>query len=321
MRVVVQGVGAIGGTVAAALALKGHEVLGIARGAQLETIRERGLTLRSPGGVQVAEFPCVADPSEVDWRPDDAVLLCMKTQHTAAALDQLVAAGVQDQPVFCVQNGVENERLALRRFANVHGVTVILPAEYLSPGEVAAFGAPCHGIFDIGRYPGGSDAADETLAGLLTDAGVQSFVMEDVMASKHGKLLMNLGNIVGAALGEAERADIVAALTEEGEAVLRACGIPYAAVDLSDPRREQYMQTQPVEGAARVGSSTAQSLVRGAGSVETDYLNGEIVLLGRQAGVPVPRNAWAMRLAARMLREGLAPGAVTRQEALDALGM
>ena len=68
MRAIVYGIGAIGGTVAAALALAGREVVGIARGAQLKTIRERGLVLRTPGGAACARFPCVGDPGEVDWR-------------------------------------------------------------------------------------------------------------------------------------------------------------------------------------------------------------------------------------------------------------
>ena len=48
MRTVVYGVGAIGGTVAASLALSGQEVVGIARGAQLAAIRASGLLLRTP---------------------------------------------------------------------------------------------------------------------------------------------------------------------------------------------------------------------------------------------------------------------------------
>ena len=98
------------------------------------------------------------DPAEIDWRADDAILLTMKTQDTLPALERLRAAGVAGQPIFCVQNGVANERMALRRFPNVHGVTVMMPASFLSPGEVAAFSTPRHGIFDIGRFPRGSDA-------------------------------------------------------------------------------------------------------------------------------------------------------------------
>ena len=105
------------------------------------------------------------------------------------------------QPIFCVQNGVANERMALRRFPNVHGVTVMMPASFVAPGEVAAFATPRHGIFDIGRFPRGSDAADQALAAVLEAASIAAFVSDEVMASKYGKLLLNLDNIVEAALG------------------------------------------------------------------------------------------------------------------------
>lgn len=322
MRVIVHGIGAVGGTIAARLALAGQEVVGIARGAQLRAIREGGLRLRTPAGDHLARFDCVAAPSEIDLRPDDAVMLTVKGQDTEAALDQLEAAGVTDQPIFCAQNGVENERRALRRFANVHGVTVMLPAQFMQPGEVVAFGAPKSAIFDIGRFPGGSDAADAALAEVLSRADLAAFVNDNVIGSKYGKLLMNLNNIVAAALGTGEAGKRVGALVRaEGEAALKAAGIVWQDVGMSDPRRKQLMTMQPVEGVTRAGSSTAQSLARGAGSVETDFLNGEITLLGRLHGVPTPANAYVMRLAARMLREGMAPGAVPVAEVERALGL
>ena len=142
MRVIVYGVGAIGGTVAAAIALSEQQVVGIARGAQLAAIQASGLLLRTPDKTARAAFTCVADPTEIELRSDDVVLLTMKTQDTLTALDRLRTAGLADQPIFCVQNGVSNERFALRRFPNVHGVTVMMPASYAVPGEVCAFSTP-----------------------------------------------------------------------------------------------------------------------------------------------------------------------------------
>jgi 2-dehydropantoate 2-reductase len=320
MRIIVHGIGAIGGTIAAALALTGREVVGIARGAQLDAIVDRGLRLRRPDGDRVARFTCVGSPSGIQFRSDDAIVLATKTQDTAAALEQLAAAGVTDQPVFCAQNGVENERLALRRFPNVHGITVMLPADFIVPGEVAAFGMPRHGIFDIGRCPSGSDAADAALAEALTAAGIESFVRDDVMAGKYGKLLMNLGNIVEAAIGGgAGPAPIRDAARREGEAVLAAAGIPWRDVGASDPRRDQLMKIAPIDGVERTGSSSRQSLARGVGSIETSYLNGEIVLLGRLQGVPTPVNAWLTDLGARLASEGVPPGSVPLATALSEL--
>jgi 2-dehydropantoate 2-reductase len=324
MRIIVYGVGAIGGTVAAALALSGQEVIGVARGSHLKAIQSDGLLLRTPEKTTRADFPCVSDPAEIDFRPDDAILLTMKTQDTRAALDRLRAAGAAGQAIFCVQNGVTNERLALRHFPEVHGVTVMMPAAISAPGAVSAFSVPRHGIFDIGLYPNGSNAHDTKLAEALEAANVAVFVSQDVMQSKYGKLLLNLSNILQAAFGlDADYRHLEALLRTEAEATYRAASITWLDVGAADARRTQLMQQRPIAGIDRLGSSTTQSLARGAGSIETDYLNGEIVLLGRLHGVSVLANTYFTELGARMAREGLRPGAISIAQAeaeLTALG-
>src|SRR5262249_46578401 len=106
MRIIVYGVGAVGGTLAARLALSGAEVAGIARGKMLEAIRASGgLKLTTINGSETAKLMCFADPTEIEWRDDDAVLLTMKSQDTEGALERLRAAGVYRQPIVCAQNG------------------------------------------------------------------------------------------------------------------------------------------------------------------------------------------------------------------------
>ena len=319
MRIIILGVGAVGGTIGGLLALAGEEVLGIARGAQLAALRARGLLLRQPGQARTVRFDLAEAPAGVAFRPDDAILLCTKTSQTEAALEDLRAAGVTDQPVFCTQNGVENERLAARRFPNVHGITVLLPALYTTPGEVAAFGDPRPGVLDVGRFPSGHDGADTALVAALERAGFAAYVQDDVMARKHSKLLMNLGNIVQAAHGKGAANDpITTALRAEARSVLAAAGIAIEDVGEADPRREM-IRFGEIAGVPYLGGSTTQSLERGTGSLETDYLNGEIALLGRLHGVPAPLNAWYTRLAARMARDRLPPFSIPRDEALALL--
>jgi 2-dehydropantoate 2-reductase len=315
MKFVVYGVGAVGGVIAAKLALGGAEVVGIARGPQLEALRKTGLKLRTPEGENLVRFGAAADPEEIRFAPDDVVILATKTQDSPLALQRLRAAGVADQAIVCAQNGVTNERFALRRFPNVYAMTVILPATFVTAGEVAAFGTPHPGILDLGRYPTGADATAETIAAALRQAGFASEVDPDVMAGKYGKLVMNLANIIEAALAPGDHAALIAAARAEAEAVYRAAGITCRNVGEDDPRRKALMQTQPVAGADRVGSSTKQSLVRHTGSIETDYLNGEIVLLGRLNDVPTPVNAFFSALAQRLVGEKLKPGTVTAAEA------
>ena len=321
MRFIIYGVGAIGGTMAAALTLAGHEVVGIARGKMLEAIKADGLLFRSPEGENRVHFPCHGGPDEINFRPDDVVILTMKGQDTHEALLALRAAGVTTQAVLCAQNGVANEREALRLFPNVYGVTVMMPADYVVPGEVNCYGGPKLGIFDIGCFPRGLDKRAEAIAEVLRSANFGAFLLEDVMQSKHGKLLSNLGNVLEAALGPgSDRKDFMDRAIAEAKAVYRTAGIDWMEVgpNSKDPRREGMMELRDIPGITRVGGSSTQSVQRGAPSIETDYLNGEIVLLGRLHGVPTPVNAGLVALGQRLIKEKLEPGAVSRAE-LEAL--
>jgi 2-dehydropantoate 2-reductase len=323
MKFVIYGVGAIGGALAARLALNGEEVVGIARGPQLEALRKKGLLLRTPQGESLVRFGAAADPEEIRFAPDDVIVLAMKTQDTPVALQRLRAAGVTTQAIVCAQNGVTNERFALRRFPNVYAMTVMLPATFTVAGEVNAFGEPKTGILDLGRYPNGADETADRIATVLRAAGFASEVDPEIMQAKYGKLLQNLANIIEAALVPADHSAIIRAAREEAERVYRAAGIAWRDVG-SDPRREANLRIGEIAGVDRVGSSTAQSLVRSTGSIETDYLNGEILLLGRLHDVPTPVNAYFSALAQRMVGEKLKPrsvplGEVEREIAIAAL--
>jgi 2-dehydropantoate 2-reductase len=312
MRFVVFGVGAIGGTIAGKLARSGAPVMGIARGAQLAALHMRGLTIETPEGDEHTRFGIYGSPREMAFEREDVILLCMKTQDTMAALEQLRGAGVTDQPIVCVQNGVENERLALRLFPNVYGICVMLPASYLEPGVVRAYSVPKPGILDIGRYPNGTDKTCEKVAAALERAGFSAMPDPAIMKQKYGKLLMNVGNALQAALGApARRGRYYEALREEAEAVFKAAGIDWSNTDFDSARRGDMMRIAPVKNQTHPGGSSWQSLMRGTGSIETDYLNGEIVLLGRLHGVSTPVNAYFMNLVQEMARTKASAGSVT----------
>lgn len=315
MRIIVYGMGAIGGVIAASLALEGREVIGIARGRMLDAIRaQNGITLISHRGHETVAIPCVASPDEIDWRPNDLILLTMKSNDTHDALMALRACGVYTQFIACTQNGVANERWAQRIFPNVFGIVVMMPAQYIIPGVVVASAEPKFGIFDIGRYPSSIDNATLSLCAALTTQDLECKAVPNVMDGKYGKLLMNLGNAVTAALGAEERhGTLYDRARKEAEAVYAAAGISHYTVDFDDPRRVLINRIK-LDGVETVGSSSVQSLVRGTGSIETDYLNGEIALLGRLHGVPTPVNAALTRVADKMVREGMAPGTFSKTE-------
>lgn len=313
MRFIIYGLGAIGGTFAAALQQAGHEVVAIARGAMLDAVARDGLMFRTPRGSARVALKVVGSPAEIAFRPDDVVFLTMKSQDTADALLDLRASGVSEHYVVCAQNGVNNERLALRLFPNVVGMTVMMPSDYVVAGEVVCYGAPKYGMCDMGLYPRGLDDVVGGIAAALENAGFAAYPTDDVMASKYGKLLENLGNVVEAALGSGNRdAEVMAAVRAEAETALRSAGInDWLDVGNANARRVGVMEMGRVEGSERQGGSSTQSLKRGAGSIETDYLNGEIVLLARLGGAPAPLNTELCRIGQELVGAGATPGSMS----------
>jgi 2-dehydropantoate 2-reductase len=102
--------------------------------------------------------------------------------------------------------------------------------------------------------------------------------------------------------------DLAERARQEALHCYREAGIAYVDREQVQVRTSAASAMRAVAGHEHSGSSTVQSLQRGAGAVESDYLNGEIVLLGRSHGVATPVNAALARLARRMALEGLQPG-------------
>jgi 2-dehydropantoate 2-reductase len=139
------------------------------------------------------------------------------------------------------------------------------------------------------------------------------------MRWKYAKLLMNLGNAVQALCAPGGTKALLDIVRAEGVAALRGAGIDFASDAEDEERRRDKLDMRPIGGSMRGGGSTWQSFARGTGSIETDFLNGEIVLLGRLHGVPTPANALVQRLANAAAAERRPPGSMTAADVLAQL--
>ena len=321
MRYIIYGAGGIGGGIGALLTRSGCDVVLIARGDHLTAMREQGLTVRQPDHSETIRVATASHPSEIEFRDDDVVLLTMKGQDTSNALDDLERAAGNEIAVVSTQNGVANERAIARRFLRAYGMVVVMPATFLVPGEIALFGTPKPGLLDSGCYPSGIDETITQVCEDLSSAGFNARPDANVMRLKYGKLLDNLGNAVGALCGEeALRAggDDVRAfmrrMRDEATACYAAAGIDYTPRSEVAQRRAETFSAGEIPGVERGGSSTWQSFRRGTPAIETDWLNGEIVLLGLEHVVPTPANRALQLMAKRALRAGLADGAIGLDE-------
>ncbi|WP_234027770.1 ketopantoate reductase family protein [Pseudonocardia dioxanivorans] len=325
MRYVIVGAGAIGGTVGGLLHQAGNDVVLVARGAHLDALRRDGLTLDRPSGTTTLRVPVAGTLAEAGLRDGDdpdLLVVATKLQDAEPVLDQAreLAPGVG---VLCAQNGVAGERMARARFETVVAMVVILMADHLEPGVVAAYMEPHPGVLDVGGYPEGDPAA-ATLAGRvaadLVAAGFSAQARADIMRWKYRKLLSNLGNAAEAACGSDDPAlaDLSGAARVEGVRALAVAGIDVATDEEDRARRNGRVAAGTIAGRTRGGGSSWQSLRRGTGSIEASYLNGEIIALGERHGVATPVNSLLLRVAEEMAAAREQPGGRSAADLLAA---
>jgi len=324
VRFVIYGAGAVGGVLGARLHQSGHDVMLIARGAHHDAIARDGLRFYTPDERTVLRIPVAPDPAGAGISDDDVVILATKAQDTWAALLALrAAAPAGGVPVVCMQNGVENERVALRLFADVYGSVVMAPTLHIEPGLVLAYATATTGTLDVGRYPSGVDERCVAICEAIERSRFGAVPREDIMRLKYAKLVLNVNNAVSAICGTEGlpgAAELSERVRTEAVAVLDAAGIPHQDDDVLAVRgRWESWGVRDIEGYPRGGGSTWQSLSRRAGAVETDFLNGEIVLEARRLGIPAPANELMQTLTAEMARDGRTPGWLTPSEVLGRL--
>ncbi len=320
-RYVIIGAGAVGAGLGARLHQSGVEVVLVARGPHLLALGAQGLRLCTPTEDVRLTIPAVAGPDGLELHPDDVLILATKTHQAQDALiawaDAPVSGGGtagERLPLLTALNGVVSEDLASRYFARVYGVCVWMWAAHLSPGEVIIEGVPDSGLFHLGRVPAALTDDDDRalLAAIKADwdaALLPALLPDDVMAWKYRKLLANLGNGFQALLGkQSGTGALVARAVAEGRRILDAAGIAYCS-DEEARVWDTAFRIEPVPGHDGVlGGSTWQSLTRGTGNVETDYLNGEILRIARRHGLEAPINAVIASRVRRAAATGARPG-------------
>lgn len=293
MRIAVIGAGGVGGYFGARLAAAGDDVTFVARGRHLAAIEANGLTVRSRlGDLRVPPTAVVPDIGDV--KDADVVLVAVKlwdTEEVARRLRPLAEAGAA---VVSFQNGVQKDDV-LR--AHVPAAAVMGGVSYISawieePGVVVHNG-PLQKLVFGGYGPGpGADRAAELLDRCLA-AGIEAAVSTDIERVIWEKFVFLVGlsattsavrQPIGVVRGTPGSRALLADVMREAAAVGRARGV---ALDpgLAEERLA-FCDTLP----AGMTSSMHNDLVRG-NRLEVPWLSGAVAALGRELGVPTPRNS------------------------------
>jgi 2-dehydropantoate 2-reductase len=216
MRVCVFGVGAIGGYLGHRLAASGCELSGVARGATLEALREKGLRLAEAGGIESVPIRASSDPRELG--PQDLVLLSVKAPALAGAAARIAPLLGPGTVVLPAMNGVpwwffhgldrragaDSLRLEGRSLASVDpsgavaaaippervlGCVVHLGASCPEPGLVRAL--PLRRLI-VGEPTGESTKRLAAVTGALRDAGFEVEVSDSIQREIWYKLWGNM---------------------------------------------------------------------------------------------------------------------------------
>ncbi|MER6469505.1 ketopantoate reductase family protein [Streptomyces collinus] len=279
--VAVLGPGGIGGLLAALLSRSGHRVICLAREATADTLRTDGLQVRS------RLFGDFTAPVEADTElrePVDACLIAVKQTGLDTALARLAPDRLGDALVVPLLNGVEHPATLRARYRadRVAPGVIRVESTRTAPG-VIEHGSPFTEIDLAGD--GVPRPRLDSLAEVLTDAGVTTRVLADETAALWAKLAFLapfalLTTRYGVPVGEARtlHREELESLVAETAAVSRACGAP-ADPDRSLARFDAFP------------ASTKSSMQRDAEAgrpLELDAIGGALLRAADRHGVPVP---------------------------------
>jgi 2-dehydropantoate 2-reductase len=291
MRIAVMGTGGTGGYFGGLLARAGEEVVFIARGAHLEAIRKNGLTVKS---VLAGDFTISATATDNpgDIGPVDFVLFCVKAYDNAAAAEQIRPLIGPETVVLSVQNGIDNEQQIGDVIGPEHilGCVSYVSSTIQSPGVIAQTGGP--GTLVFGEMQGGTSTRTEALQSTLQNSGITAELHSDIQVALWQKFLGICGVNGVTALTRLPMGEIVACkethnlmrgTMQEVEAVARASGVdlPEGCVDQS---MDFFSSMEP-----SVRGSMYYDLAAGR-RLELEVLNGSVVRLGSENGIPTPIN-------------------------------
>lgn len=292
----------------------------------------KGVRVRQAGEEFIVQSMAVTSADELTPENGDTVIVTTKSQATASVIEDLASVYDKATPVICLQNGIRNEIIARERFDNVYAALVMMSAVQLQADLITM---PRSRSIAVGCYPEGIDDKARQIAADLKSAGLEAIASAYTMAMKWGKLVANLNNATHTITGywleqgmaDKDMRELTLAVREEGLRVLESAGIeveppegeptPIRILKMTEALRlppDPSIDPFALPEDQRSYPSMWQDLQLGRKSSEAEFLNGEIIELGRKLDVPTPYNSVLLELVNKMFAEGEHPGIYTPVE-------
>jgi 2-dehydropantoate 2-reductase len=286
-RVAVFGAGAVGSYLGSRLAAARADVHMIARGAHLQALRDKGLTLITPDGVSTTPVSATDDPATIG--PVDIVLFCVKSYDTDDAVERLPPLSGPETAVISIQNGIANEAKIADKIGGKHvlGAATYILSAIEAPGVVRSGSAR----IVLGELREGPPSERvKWIVELMRAAGIDASATHDARLAKWEKyvLLVAFSAVtaatqltVGDIRGSAAASGMLRAIMTEAWTVGRAVGVSLPD-DLVDRAYKLVLAQDDDEG-----TSLRHDLLTGH-RMELEALQGTLRSLGRERGIPTP---------------------------------
>jgi 2-dehydropantoate 2-reductase len=296
MKLMILGAGALGSALGGVLAEAGHEVWLITRNAaHVQAVNAQGLMLRE-GGVDRVVRPHASTHAQ-DAGVVDGVIVLVKSAQTAQAALAAKAVVAAHTWVMSLQNGLGHEQL----LADVFGRECVLAGKTYCGGQIIAPGHVICGVKGKDTHMGELAWCNQgaisprlrSIAAAFNEAGIHTQMSENIEGTMWDKLFINvatgaLSGITRLPYGHLYAVPELPAVAEmavaEAMAVARAQGVVFGL--------QQPLAAWHKAGAGlpfEFKASILQTLERGA-HTEIDFINGAVVRLGAQLGIPTPVN-------------------------------
>jgi len=287
-QIMVVGAGSVGGFFGAHLAKNNPNVSFLLRPRTLEAVKRNGLTIKSAKGNFTVHPPAASDPRKL--ATPDLIILAVKAYDLDEVMTQLEPVLTDRTVILTLQNGIDTEDRIIARLHRdcVVGGVAFIYSKIVEPGVIEHYK---RGGVAIGELMGHKSERLSQIAEIFKQAGISCQLSEDIRKSKWEKMCWNcvfnpltvvIDDKVAKALDHPEMAGVIRQIVGEVAAVSAAVKVPLA-LDMAEKVVKWTQELRDIH-------TSMYDDWKAKRQTEIDYLNGYIVRVGRELGIPTPVN-------------------------------
>ena len=287
-QIMMVGAGSVGGFFGAHLAKNNPNVSFLLRPSTVEAVKRNGLTIKSAKGNFTVHPPAASDPRQL--ATPDLIILAVKAYDLDEVMTQLEPVLTERTVILTLQNGIDTEDRIISRLHRdcVVGGVAFIYSKIVEPGVIEHYK---RGGVAIGELMGHKSERVSQITDIFKQAGISCQLSEDIRKSKWEKMCWNcvfnpltvvIDDKVAKALDHPEMAGVIRQIVGEVAAVSAAVKVPLAP-DMAEKVVKWTQELRDIH-------TSMYDDWKGKRPTEIDYLNGYIVRVGRELGIPTPVN-------------------------------